>query len=216
MMKEKFKQRTMILRKDKELNLLKKQQQKIGEEEKLANKKALAVDKLMSSNVMAWISVDEAKEYILKVEDGNKVSVLLAQINFHRYVMNVKCNNKLFVKTKVENCKRVDLTWSELVSKFEHIILAIKSPVQNIHSLTIKPQDVRDAAVEKQKNELMCKIREARLDKVKSQQKSNMLPQFYVNPELLVGKRIRHSVREEDSEEVNWQSGKVISIDEVK
>ena len=43
-----------------------------------------------------------------------------------------------------------------------------------------------------------------------------MLPQFLVNPELLVGKRIQHSVREEGSEEVNWQAGKVISIDKVK
>ena len=130
------------------------------------------------------------------VEDSKRVSVLLAHINFHRYVMNVKCNNKLFVKTKVENGKRVELTWSELLSNFEHIILAIKNPVQNIHSSMIKPQDVRNPAVEKQKNELMCKIREARLDKVKNQQKSDMLPQFLVNPELLVGKRIQHSVRE--------------------
>ena len=123
----------------------------------------------------AWISVDEANEYIQKVEDSKRVSVLLAQINFHKYVMNVKCNNKLFVKIKVENGKRVELTWSELLSNFEHIILAIKSPVQNIHSSMIKPRDVRNPAVEKQKNELMCKIREARLDKVKNQQKSDML-----------------------------------------
>ena len=51
----------------------------------------------------------------------------------------------------------------------------------------------------------MCKIREARLDKVKNQQKSDMLSQFLVNHELLVGKRIQHSVREEGSEEVNWK-----------
>ena len=42
-----------------------------------------------------------------------------------------------------------------------------------------------------------------------------MLPQVLVHPELLVGKRIQHSVREEGSEEVNWQAGKVISIDKV-
>ena len=43
----------MKLGKEKELNLFKKQQQKIVAETKLANRKALAVNKLMSLNMKA-------------------------------------------------------------------------------------------------------------------------------------------------------------------
>lgn len=76
----------------------------------------------------------------------------------------------------------------------------------------LKSRDVRDNVFAVQKSELMFKIREARMSQITMQQKRNFLKEFLADPNLLVGKDILHRVREEGSDEVNWEQGKVMSL----
>ena len=62
--------------------------------------------------------------------------------------------------------------------------------------------DAKDK-IERSKIALVKKISEGR-NKIKVQQQSDLLPLFIERPSLLVGKKVKHKCREENSREVSW------------
>ena len=63
-MKEKYDYRKKDLHQQKKESLAKKQQEKIQSEKKSMAKKAAAVNSLIENGVRAWLSAEEAEEYL--------------------------------------------------------------------------------------------------------------------------------------------------------
>ena len=78
-----------------------------------SQKKIAASNKLQDVGVRAWISVEEAELQLFTISECDRENALLAQVEFYRHVLCVKCPTKLFNKTKVgNNAKRVKLLWT--------------------------------------------------------------------------------------------------------
>ena len=86
-MKYKFKQRRQELLERRTEILHQKQELKNITEEKRAMQKAEAVNKLLSFHVTAWLSVEEANEKIVDVDDANKMAVVVAQLIFYVHAL---------------------------------------------------------------------------------------------------------------------------------
>ena len=212
-MKNKYKERKIDLKEKKMKRLEIKQKIKKDAEEKASLKKASAVNGLVSLNVQAWLNVKEAEEHFQTISDNAlKRKVAQAQLDFYRFVMNVKCPVNLFYKTKTVGNKRVNLTVDEL---FEHLKLVITTchlPEPSRITDKLKSKDQREEVVKNQKAMLFEKLKNARLLQVIKQQKSKMLPGFLSDPYTLVDKCVRHKIRETDEEEYMWCKGHVKSV----
>lgn len=213
-MKEKYNIRKADLKEQKRLNLLKKQEEKRKAEEKTSLKKADAVNNLVSLGLQAWITIEQAESSISNVPETARCETILAQLEFYRHVMSVKCNMKLYNKTKVVGGHRQNLKWGELFENLKLIMKISSLPAgHQLKSTNTKSKDERDKLVEKQKKEMMSRIKDARIRKLTAQQKSEKFTMFAEVPEKLIGYFIQHRVKEEDEEEVFWCRGKVLSID---
>ena len=201
-MKEKYDERRAKLVDDRKNRLLEKQKEKAKAEEKLIMKKAEAVNSLVDLNVRAWMSTEDLELNLVKVEEKDRCKVLLAQLNLYKNVVPFKCDNKLYVKTKVENKKRVDLTWQELKENLCKVIsVCYSSTPEKIAKPHLKVSDERDEAVVAHKEQLMKKIKTHTLKLHTDKQKEEMLPKFIENPETFIGVQIQHLWKEEADED---------------
>ena len=193
-MKNKYEERKTILQSEKQEKLLLKQRTKVDEEAKAAVKKVHAVNQLIEYNTRAWISEEEAEKEIMCIDEEKRNKILLVQINFHKVITKIECNAKFYLKTKVVNGKRVNLTWIELLGNLKSIILATRIPEDSVCRSVLKAKEVRYAVLESEKTKLMSKIKQTRLEKIKKQQRLDILPTYLEDPALLVGNIIQHRV----------------------
>ena len=100
-MKEKYDKRKTELKEAKYQILLRKQNEKKDKEEKQSTKKINAVNAIVNNNWNASISCEQATEKLKQIPDKLKAEAILAQMDFYRYVIEVKCPIDLFYKTTV-------------------------------------------------------------------------------------------------------------------
>ena len=212
-MKDKYDQRSNELKQKKADRLAEKQLKEKSAIEKADLKKANAVNELINQKTRVWLTIDDADEEFVKIEEKNKKGVLQAQLNFYRFVMNVtNCPIKLFNKTKLSCNKRVDLSPEELFENLKTIIKTRHLPEPSRTSDNLRDKSERETLFNEQKNEFFEKIQNARLSHLVKQQKINILPGLMNDPYMLVGKLIRHKVKELDNEEAFWCKGEVKSL----
>ena len=119
----------------------------------------------------------------------------------------------MYVKTKVENKKRVDLTWQELKENLCKVIsVCYSSTPEKLAKPHLKVSDERDEAVVAHKEQLMKKIKTHRLKLHTDKQKEKMLPKFIENPEIFIRMQIQHLRKEEEDEDASWCKGTVLSV----
>ena len=211
-MKAKYKSRQLKLTEQRHQKLLRKQNLKQQVEAKSNEKKIEAVNNLQELNVRAWITVDEAEQRVLEISELKRGAVILAQIEFYRYVMLVKCPLKFYTKTKVVDNKRVPKDWKELLENLKVMIKTNLMPEHKVVSTSLKSREDRLDVVFANKKELMNKIKDARLKRICDQQKKDILPKYLSNPALLEGKQIQHKVVEQDDSDVFWERGVVLKV----
>ena len=212
-MKNKYVERNTTLKKEKEKKLLKKQELKKETEEKEIQKRIDAANALLKLNVSVWNCGKDLEDGLEKCSsDEERCSVLIAQINFYRHALNIKCPAKLYHMTKVKEGttgSRRKLTHEELKANYLEVI-KYRYPVKVVKPVIVS-EDVRKAKFDSQKEKLHQKLKETRLKPIIEKQRSQI--SSYVNdPHLLVGKNVRHKVKEDGDERVFWSAGKVVEL----
>ena len=100
-MREKYRERQSQLVSLKEKRLIAKQEEKKEMEEKAAAKKLSVVNNLIQTGHKVWLDEKESEENIADIEsEKDRCEILEMQIQFYKNVLNVKCANSLFYKTK--------------------------------------------------------------------------------------------------------------------
>ena len=126
--------------------------------------KVEAVNNLLSFHVTAWLSVEEANEKIVDVDDANKMAVVEAQLKFYENVIlsgNRSVPHKCFTKSK----NSVKHTFSEMFEKLCHVIKFTISPCNDndeAMKTTLKPLDIRTDLYNESKKNLRKKITDSR------------------------------------------------------
>ena len=100
-MKKKYKDRAEAMKLKKKEKLLAKYKEKEEVQEKQLKKKADAVYSLVSLDLHAWLSEEEAKTEIFVVKKEKRKTVLQAQLEFFRKILNITCSASLFNKTEL-------------------------------------------------------------------------------------------------------------------
>ena len=212
--KRKFDERKKVLKEKKFEMVIKKQNELKEKEIKAGQKKVEAVNELVTLGIQAWLSEEQVEDNLVDIPDEeDKVKVLLAQLNFYKHVISVKCPAHLFYKTKIEpvSNKRINRDSNELLDSLLQVLKhnLIPSTYERPSSF-LKGKNERDKAFAEGKEELTKKMLEARMKRFTSKQAKEHLPMLLQKPELLVGKRVHHLLDDEGSE--NWQAGTVLCI----
>ena len=213
-MRKRYDERKRKLEEEKSERLKAKQKELVEKEEKAATRKANAVNNLLSLKQRAWLNEEEAAEEIGNVDVKDRALVLEYQLDFYKYCLDVKCENKLYNRTQVVDGKRVKLTWEqrwENLKKVMKFMMSAKAPAKEC-SNTVKSKGERDELVDKHKEELTEKLKEARLKKVIIQQRSSIFLKLLENPGDVVGKYLQYKVKEEGCDKEYWSRAKVLNI----
>ena len=90
----------------------------------MQQKKIEAFNKLVETGTHAWISEEEVQSELERIpSEVEKSKILLAQLNFYKYVCETKCPAELFYKTKINSSnKRVERPWNELQQSLLQVI----------------------------------------------------------------------------------------------
>ena len=135
------------------------------------------------------------------------------QLAFYKNVIfgDRKVPQSWFSKTK----NGVKYTFNEL---FEKLVQAIESTIVSedngnvVLKAALKPQNERIAIYEEQKKILAKRVTDSRLAIFIETKAKRELPMVLNNPQLLIGCRIHHKVKETTEDEEVWCTGKVIDI----
>ena len=211
--KERLRSKKLKLEERKAELLIEKQKETQEMELKKAQKKNCAVKKLIDLGVMAWISEDEAENEIQKYTDEKMlIEILYAQIGYYREIILAERKLKREYFTKSKN--GVLLTAEELFEKLK-ILICITCTGESTPTVkpTLKPPEERVKLVEDQKSRLNQQVFEVRLKMMMTQKKKKVLPRLIENPDLLVGCRIKHLLRETKDDDVLWTNGTVVGVE---
>ena len=188
-----------------------KQKEKIEVEEKAAAKKALAVNNLIQAGHKVWLTEQEVEDNIISIkEDKEKCKILLLQIVFYKDVMNVNCSKSFFNKTRMnEDGKRINLPWSELLDNLKTIMKFSRiKPDQAIKPKKLKSAQERGDLFNSHKKDLFENLNDSRMKEFAKNQIKTLMPTFLVNPESIVGRKVRYRVKEED-DTVHWSLAEI-------
>ena len=193
--------------------MLKKQQEQKDEEDRQSVKKMNACNALVDNNINAWISCEQATENLKDISVEKRAAVVLAQIDFYRYVVQVKCPASLFYKTMVVNEKRVHKSWDDLFISLKQILQFNKIVPDDIQrtSSSLKSKEERDESFETGKAKSTQTLRDARMRRLTNNQAKENLPKYMKEPKLLIEKCIQHQLKDEG--ETWWCIGEVIGIE---
>ena len=173
------------------------------------------MNKLVSFHVTAWLSVEEANEKIVDVDDANKMAVVEVQLKFYENVMlssNRSVPHKYFTKSK----NSVKHTFSEMFEKLCNVIKFTISPCNDndeAMKTTLKPLDIRTDLYNESKKNLHKKITDSRQNTEIKRRNIESIPNILKNPNYFVGCTIRHLLKEDKEGPETWCTGTVKSID---
>ena len=213
-MKLKYEERRQELKVLKAKRLEEKQRLKKAGEEKSDTKKVSVVSEMVALQIQAWLTIEMAEEKYSQIENSKlKTKILQTQLDFYKFVMNVKCPAKYFYRSKTEKGKRHMLSNEELFDNLKTVINTRQLPEPTkLNTEILKDKEERNKLFEEHKSELYEKIKSARMVQFNKKQKFNMFPEILKDPLKLVGKSIRHKIRETDEDEYLWCKGEVNAI----
>lgn len=198
-----YKERRKILQERKLEKLKKKQSDKEESAQKAQHQKVKALSNLTKLGLSVWTTVEEVDNKIAEMEENDQKDAVLAQLNVQKFVLLSKGQRHLFQQTQTVNGEKIIFDLPTLVSHLKQIIVqnpGLSEPQQSSkHGITTR-EDLRPKVLG-QKKLLKQKVQDWR-DKLVIKQQKDLLPNLLKQPQSLVGRRVRHKVVEEDSDEV--------------
>ena len=195
-----------------------KQEEKRLDEEKKTVNRAEAVNRLITNNISAWITIDQANTKINEIEgDAAKKEAVLAQLNFYKHVMlagRKGVSYDFFTKSK----KGVQLTFDELFQKLLNAITCAITPdadADYIKKSTLRPVDEREQLVNEHKANMRKRVLDFRFSNFLDSKNQANLPKYKNNPQLLVNCRIRHKLKATKESDETWCLGVVECVEKV-
>ena len=211
-MKGKYKSRRSELKEKNEMRLLERQNEKKVAEKKRNKLKADCVNDLMQNKLTAWLSVEEANEKVKSIDPSMQMRAIQIQLDFYKHVIygERKAPQHWFSKSK----NNVKLTFDELFKKLVSVIensmdLDNDQPVKK----ALKSADERVALYNTQKEKLGNHVIDCRLGYAIENKIKKQIPKILANPQLLVGCRIQHRIKETKDDDEIWCAGYVSHID---
>jgi E1A/CREB-binding protein len=186
-----------------------KQQKQETKEQRNRINKVAATDAIMPFGGV-W-TVDSLQEKLGNIEPAKRKSALVAQLQYHKKVLKSKGSPSLFYKSS----HNIEFTEEKLKSNLATVLELNEITTDNVQSmLTYNTKETMTTNVKRSKTEMLAKVAEQR-NKLKAKQQLVLLPEYYDNPETLIGKNIKHKCREEDGT-VEWFSARVTGIHRLK
>ena len=213
-MKLKHKERKIILLEEHKLRLDKKQVENKEIEMKQSSKMAYSVNTLVNNGMAAWISVKEAEDKINLIDPSEQYKAVGIQLDFYKNVIfaNRNVQQQWFSKSK----DGIKLTFYQLFEKLTNVIQnTIDSEPEDKNAFTkstLKPLEERNNAYVEQQKSQHNKMVENRFKIFVSEKSKKYIPMIIENPNLLVGCKIKHKVKETKTDEGIWQNAEVIEI----
>ncbi|MES9880650.1 MAG: hypothetical protein ABW185_07190 [Sedimenticola sp.] len=204
-----FRAKQTSLYEKKLLLLRKRQEQKVQKEGKLYSQNVKLTKKLNNIGGL-WLSEEDINVRKESLTKGEYKDAIISQLQFRKKVLHSKGPKEKFQQV----CKGKTYSIEELEENLRHI-LVINAEEENEEEEQphLSYIDVEEAAqkIEASKSSLVRKIKEGR-NKILIKQQSTRLPGIISQPELLVGKKIKHKCRDPDTNEIAWYAGFVCSI----
>ena len=114
--------------------------------------------------------------------------------------------------SKTVDGRTVPKTWEEMFENLKYWIAKNNIPADYTPITNLKPREERNEAAASFKKNRGAVLFTERM-RIRCRQEKDKILGIYLNqPELLVGKKIRHCVKEEGSEEILWSLGEVLNI----
>ncbi|XP_060605769.1 uncharacterized protein LOC132758233 [Ruditapes philippinarum] len=146
-----------------------------------------------------------------KIDTVRYNKAVVTQILFRKNVLNCKGPRQIFQTTQI---KGKHLTISDLEENLKQIMV-LNADFEEGNAiekkLTYKDPDQVKSSVVSLKENLFSKIETGR-KKIIVQQQKDLLPTFLENPENMVGKNIKHKLKDPETGVVEWSKGKVVEI----
>ena len=125
------------------------------------------------------ISSEQAAEKLEYTTVEKRAAAILAQIDFYRYVVQVKCPASLFYKTTVVNQKWVPKSWEDLFISLKQILKFNKiDVVRQRPSSSLKSKEERDESFETGKAKLTGALWDARMKRLTDNKAREKLPTY--------------------------------------
>ena len=163
-MAAKYKNRREALKKRKEEKFLEEKEEKWKKEEERRSKMTKVVNQLIAVNVKAWISLNEAQDFMdTDSSENHKVQVLSAQLDYYKHIIfhGKEKTRELFSKSK--GGKKHSSV--ELFDKFQALLdNSINSEPETTNVTVLKEKDEREMLLEQQKARLSKKVNDQRMD----------------------------------------------------
>ena len=140
--------------------------------------------------------------------------MIYAQLDFYHHVMLAgwkQVPSELFTKSKAG--KKFDAE-----GMMQKLLKVIKFATthdpndDNVPAVKMRPQEEQDTLVKEQLKEIESKIYNSRLFSHISKKNAKNIPKLMVEPERLIGLKIRHCVKETTDVDENWTIGEVTGV----
>ncbi|XP_062619841.1 uncharacterized protein LOC134281392 [Saccostrea cucullata] len=193
--------------------LREKQEKKAKQENKLYTQKVKLTGKVNELGGL-WVSKDEVLIFKEKNRDksGNFFKdAFTTQLQFRKQVLGSKGPKEKFQL----QVKGHQFTVEELEENLIDIITLneeLENEIVEERSIQYKPLDQVSQNIKLAKEKLVLKLEENR-KKIQIDQQKHLLPEYIKKPDLLVGKKIKQKFRLEESREIEWFRGEVLSLE---
>ena len=207
-----YRDRRDTLQKERLEKLKKKQSDKEETAEKVQQQKVKSLSTLTQLGLSVWTKVEEVDHELTKIEDEKeKREAVLAQINVQKFVLLSKGRRQLFQQTQTVKGQKTTFSLSKLISNLKEIIVLNPGLSDQPQQSSSTSHENLGSKVQQQKKLLKKKVQDLR-NKMAIKQQKDILPQLIANPKLLVKRRVKHNVVEEDSDDTFWCEGTVLDV----
>lgn len=214
---ERYNGRKEAIKRQRQENLIKKQEQKKEKERRDKNKKVTITNKIAKLGGV-WRSGTEMDSSLTRLHgDKEKMQALVAQLQFHKTVLRADGNKELFQQSIKKSGKSHVYSLDELrlnlieVLRINQVEREEREEPELQPALTYRSEEETHGRLAEQKRKLVQKLNAAREKRERSKQKITLL-QYLEDPEKLVGQRVQHNCCEEGEPTPVWYSGTVLQI----